>query len=65
MGERVVERSETRGQLRYPLFLGLPDRTNGQERIHYRDVKGHTVEVNLCGTEPGSDRRLGVEHGHN
>ncbi len=65
MGERVVERSDTRGQFRYLLLLGLPDRTCGQEGAHYRDVKRHTVEVNRCGTEPGPDRRLGVEHGHN
>jgi hypothetical protein len=64
MGERVVEGSDTRGQIRYLLFLGGPDRTRGQERTHYRDVKRHAVEVDLRGTEPGSDRRLGVEHGH-
>jgi hypothetical protein len=64
VGERVVERSDTCGQFSYLLFLGLPDRTGGQKRAHHRDVKRHAVEVDLCGTEPGSDGRLGVEDGH-
>jgi hypothetical protein len=36
MSEREVERSEARAQSSYPLFLGLPDRTCGQEWVHDR-----------------------------
>jgi hypothetical protein len=39
IGEREVERGDIRGQLCYPLFLGLPARTYGQERVCDRDVQ--------------------------